>query len=101
MDISLEAAERARLLLQELTLEEKLAQLTCYFPQGTDYSALKNNYPHGVGQVSALEMRTLDTLEEGSGNGDGAKPSPYSGYFPYGRVMRGVYPGCAQPSGRD
>ena len=64
MDISLEAAERARLLLQELTLEEKLAQLTCYFPQGTDYSALKNNYPHGVGQVSALEMRTLDTLEE-------------------------------------
>lgn len=64
MDISLEAAERARLLLQVLTLEEKLAQLTCYFPQGTDYSALKNNYPHGVGQVSALEMRTLDTLEE-------------------------------------
>lgn len=64
MDISLGAKERAKQLLAQMTAEEKMAQITCYFPQEMEFSALEREYPHGVGAVSTLEMRKLTSLEE-------------------------------------
>lgn len=64
MDISLGEKERAKRLLAQMTVEEKMAQLTCYFPQKMEFSALEREYPHGAGAVSALEMRKLTSLEE-------------------------------------
>ena len=57
--------QRADDLLSRMSLEEKMGQVTCYFPQQfKDHPALKKTYPHGVGQVSSLEMRNLSSLRE-------------------------------------
>ena len=58
-------AERAEALLGELTLMEKMAQISCYFPSSisaTDDFA--ERYPYGVGHVSCLEARAADRLED-------------------------------------
>ena len=59
----LSAAERAEALLQELSLDEKMAQINCYFFQPTAKS-VEESCPYGIGEVSALEMRPFKTLEE-------------------------------------
>jgi beta-glucosidase len=65
LDSSLSAEERADDLLQRMSIEEKMGQIVCYFPRKlSEYEELDENYSHGVGQVSALEMRALDTLED-------------------------------------
>lgn len=59
--------ERAQALLSELTIDEKMAQLTCIFPFGENYEDMERQaeaMPYGVGQVSTLEMRRMHTLEE-------------------------------------
>ena len=59
--------ERAQDLLKELSLEEKLAQLNCIFPLGDEYGDAKtwcDEMPWGAGEVSTLEMRRIQTLEE-------------------------------------
>lgn len=65
LDTSLEATERAALLLAELTIGEKIAQISCYFPRDiaetTDFG---DRHPHGVGVVSTLETRSATSLEE-------------------------------------
>ncbi|MFA9376370.1 MAG: glycoside hydrolase family 3 N-terminal domain-containing protein [Lachnotalea sp.] len=67
LDTSLSPETRAKALLQVMCIEEKMGQLVCYFPRKlSEHEELDNNYPHGVGQVSCLEMRALDTLEEAS-----------------------------------
>lgn len=64
-DISLAPSERARLLLAELDIDEKFAQVTCYFaPDISDTSLFTKLYPNGVGVVSCLEARMAQTLEE-------------------------------------
>ena len=58
-------AERAKTLLEELTVEQKVAQVSCYFPadiNNTDDFAAQ--YPHGVGHDSCLEARAAESLEE-------------------------------------
>ncbi len=58
--------ERAADLLSDLSLEEKLAQLGCIFPFGedfTDINGLAQSMPLGIGEVSTLEMRRLETLD--------------------------------------
>jgi beta-glucosidase len=59
------AEDRAAALLGELTLDQKLAQVSCYFPVDVtatdDFAA---GFPSGVGQVSCLEARSADTIEE-------------------------------------
>ena len=58
-------AERAKMLLGELSVEQKVAQVSCYFPadiNNTDDFAAQ--YPHGVGHVSCLEARAAESLEE-------------------------------------
>jgi beta-glucosidase len=65
MDQRLAPGERAHLLLAHLGLDEKMAQVSCYFPvdltQTADFS---KRFPHGVGVVSALEARSALTLDE-------------------------------------
>ena len=56
--------ERAEDLLSRMSLEEKMGQVSCYFvSEPGDYRGLAE-FPHGVGEVSALQMRLLETLEE-------------------------------------
>lgn len=57
---------RARLLLQELTLDEKMAQINCVFPFDTVYQDMdwiSARTRLGIGEVSTLEMRRIETLE--------------------------------------
>ena len=59
--------ERAAALLAELSLDEKMAQLGCIFPfDGTehDFEEISARTPFGIGQVSTLEMRRMETLED-------------------------------------
>ena len=59
--------ERAALLLTELSLDEKMAQLGCVFPFGEnaqDFNWISAQVPFGIGQVSTLEMRRIETLED-------------------------------------
>lgn len=59
--------ERAQALLEEMTLDEKMAQLGCIFPFGEDYDNMEKQaeeMPFGIGEVSTLEMRRIRTLDE-------------------------------------
>ncbi|AIQ70324.1 glycoside hydrolase family 3 N-terminal domain-containing protein [Paenibacillus graminis] len=61
----LSVEERTNDLLKRMDIDEKMAQTICYFPRKlSEYEELENNYNHGVGQVSVLEMRALDSLED-------------------------------------
>lgn len=67
LNLSLSPKERARLLLDELSLDEKLAQLGCVFPFGEraqDMDWIAGQTPFGIGEVSTLEMRRIETLED-------------------------------------
>ena len=65
MDQSLSPEERAEDLLGRMSLEEKMGQVVGYFPRHLgEYQELEENYPHGAGQVSSLEMRALDSLKD-------------------------------------
>jgi beta-glucosidase len=62
---NLSAEERAEDLLGRMSLQEKMGQIVCYFPRKlSEYEELEREHLHGVGTVSALEMRSLDTLED-------------------------------------
>lgn len=66
-DITKSPAERAQALLEEMTLDEKMAQLGCIFPFGDSYDDMEQQaleMPYGIGQVSTLEMRRIKTLED-------------------------------------
>lgn len=70
LDKTLRPSERAQALLEELSLEEKMAQVNCIFPFGEgylDYKKIGEKTPLGIGQVSTLEMRRIGTLEEAAG----------------------------------
>ena len=59
--------ERASLLLQEMSLEEKMAQVNCVFPFDKTYlncDWIKEQVPYGIGEVSTLEMRRIKSLQE-------------------------------------
>lgn len=65
-DITKSPAERAQALLDDMTLEEKMAQLGCVFPLGDGYDDMEQQaveIPYGIGQVSTLEMRRITMLE--------------------------------------
>ena len=62
---SLSPETRARDLLGRMSTEEKMAQLTCVFPGGADdFEKLRQDAALGIGEVSCLEMRMLETPEE-------------------------------------
>ncbi|MBD5505113.1 MAG: beta-glucosidase [Lachnospiraceae bacterium] len=59
--------DRAAALLAELSLNEKMAQVNCIFPFGEmyeDMEKISEGTPFGIGEVSTLEMRRIETLEE-------------------------------------
>ncbi|MDO5424191.1 MAG: glycoside hydrolase family 3 N-terminal domain-containing protein [Eubacteriales bacterium] len=56
--------ERAADLLSRLSLEEKMGQVNClFFLRKGEYEGLAQ-FPYGVGQVSSLQMRNQETLED-------------------------------------
>lgn len=67
MDTTLTPEERAKMLLTELSLDEKMAQVNCIFPFDTiykDFDFISSQALHGIGEISTLEMRRMETLEE-------------------------------------
>lgn len=66
-DSNLQPEERAKALLGELSLEEKMAQVNTVFPFSDvyqDYEWISSQTPYGIGEVSTLEMRRIETLED-------------------------------------
>ena len=64
---ALSPSARAKLLLAELSHDEKMAQLGCVFPFGEnaqDFNWISAQVPFGIGQISTLEMRRIETLED-------------------------------------
>lgn len=61
LDQNLSPDERAKDLLEKMSLEEKMGQVRCFF--GGNDDAYKDA-PYGIGQVSTLEMRNITSLEE-------------------------------------
>lgn len=67
LDITLSATRRAQALLQEMSLDEKMAQVVGYIHFGEDfgnYDEIEKAIPFGVGEVGSLEMRRIESLEE-------------------------------------
>ena len=66
-DSALAPEERASLLLKEMNLDEKMAQVNCVFPFDKtylDFDWIREQVPYGIGEVSTLEMRRIKTLQE-------------------------------------
>ena len=64
-DQTLPAPVRANLLLAELSLDQKMAQVSCYFPADiTQTDDFTHRFPFGIGEVSCLEARSALTLDE-------------------------------------
>ena len=56
---------RAADILQEMTLDQKIGQVSCYFAQNIEPGRPNRGaFPHGVGHVSCLEARAAVTLDE-------------------------------------
>ena len=67
MDTALQPTDRAKALLKEMSLDEKMAQVNSIFPLDEtylDFDVLAEQTPYGIGEVSTLEMRRIETLEE-------------------------------------
>lgn len=67
MDTTLRPEERAKALLSEMSLEEKMGQVSCVFPFDAvcfDFDYISENTKQGIGEVSTLEMRRMETLEK-------------------------------------
>lgn len=67
LDPALPAKERAKSLLEELSLDEKMAQVNCIFPfQDTfeDMDFIRKNTENGIGEVSTLDVRMLKSLDD-------------------------------------
>ena len=57
MDTALTARERAELLLKEMTLDEKIAQLTGVFSVRGYEDKMAEFFKNGIGQISTLGFR--------------------------------------------
>ena len=64
MNAELSPRKRAELLLAELSLDEKLAQLAGVFAFKGMEERMKAFMPNGIGQISTLEFRSRDSLPE-------------------------------------
>lgn len=56
--------ERARDLLAQMTLEEKMGQICAYFPRNWSKEDLKEQNPYGAGEISCFGMREIENAEE-------------------------------------
>ena len=64
MNASLSPRKRAELLLKELSLDEKMAQLVGVFAIKGAEDRMAAFFKNGIGQISSLEFRSCDSLEE-------------------------------------
>ena len=64
MDTTLTARERAELLLKEMTLDEKIAQLTGVFSLKGYEDKMAAFFKNGIGQISTLGFRMCESMEE-------------------------------------
>ena len=64
MDTALSAKERAELLLKDLSLDEKMAQIAGVFAFKGAEDRMAAFMKNGIGQISALEFRSLGSMEE-------------------------------------
>ena len=64
MDTSLTARERAEILLEEMTLDEKIAQLTGVFSVKGRDKEMAAFFKNGIGQISTLGFRTCESMDE-------------------------------------
>ena len=64
MNAALQPKKRAGLLLREMTLEEKTAQLTGVFAMKGYEDRMAPFFKNGIGQISTLEFRACGSLEE-------------------------------------
>lgn len=66
LDETRSVEERAKDLLSDMSLEEKMAQINCVFPfdkNAMDLAWIADQVPYGIGEVSTLEMRRIPTLQ--------------------------------------
>ena len=64
MNASLAPRKRAELLLREMNLDEKMAQLVGVFAIKGAEDRMAAFIKNGIGQISSLEFRSCDSLEE-------------------------------------
>ena len=64
MDTKLSPEERAKDLLEKLSLDEKMAQVTGVFAVPGKEEQMAAFVKHGIGQISTLEFRTCKSVEE-------------------------------------
>ena len=64
MDASLSPRKRAELLLPEMNLDEKMAQLVGVFALKGYEDRMAPFFRNGIGQISTLEFRSCDNMEE-------------------------------------
>ena len=64
MDAAQSPRKRAELLLKEMTLDEKMAQLVSVFAVKGVEDRMATLFKNGIGQISTLEFRACDSLEE-------------------------------------
>lgn len=64
LDQTLSPEERARLLLAEMSLEEKMAQTRGYIANDQELSDFSEKCRHGIGGISTIHMRGFETTEE-------------------------------------
>lgn len=56
--------QRAKDLLSKMSLDEKMAQVNCLFPYGDNWDVIEKDMKYGIGQVSTLAVREIESLEE-------------------------------------
>ena len=64
LNTDLSPKERAEDLLGKMSLEEKMGQVNCLFPYGDNWEVIEKEAEHGIGEVSTLEVREIDSLEK-------------------------------------
>ncbi|MDO4648914.1 MAG: glycoside hydrolase family 3 N-terminal domain-containing protein [Eubacteriales bacterium] len=64
LDTTLTAKERAEDLLSKMSLEEKMAQVNCVLVPRDRVEVLEEYAPYGMGEISTLEVRMMETREE-------------------------------------
>ena len=64
MDTTLSPRERAELLMKEMNLDEKMAQLVGVFAIMGAEDRMAAFFKNGIGQISSLEFRSVGSMKE-------------------------------------
>ena len=64
LNTALSPKERAEDLLARMSLDEKMGQVNCLFPYNDNWDVIEKEAEHGIGEVSTLMVREIESLEE-------------------------------------